>query len=193
MAKIMKILLFFVFLVSTWLSFSLNAESAYIYDKDKPLWSLAGASKDFRVEFKYPPGTKLQIIAGEVENGYTHVIDAKGRKSWIPSNYLLPSANVFLDKALDDIEKQKSIHQRELKRLQAELSAKAPLEKINQKLQSKIARMQIELNILKQSNSAISNRFNREVFFAGGLTIFIGILFGWIFGVRGRKRNDAWS
>lgn len=175
------------------LSFTTFAENAYIYDKDRGLWSRSGPSKEHRVAKKYPPGTKLQVLDVESENGFNQVMDKNGYKSWILSNYLLPSANVNLDSALEEIKALKIKHQDETNRLQSELSARAPLEKRNQALQAKIAKMQMELEQLSQSNDVISSRFNREVFFAGGLTIFVGILFGWFFAARGRKRNDAWS
>lgn len=183
----------FLFVPLLMASFFASAEGAYIYDKDRGLWSRTGPSKEHKVAKKYPPGTKLQIIEGQTENGFTQVMDKNGYKSWILSNYLLPSANIHLDQALIDIAQLKLTHQAEIKRLQSELSARAPLEKTNQNLQAKIAKMQIELDQLTQSNDVISSRFNREVFFAGGLTIFVGILFGWVFAARGRKRNDAWG
>ena len=183
----------FLFLPLFLVSFLTLAESAYIYDKDRGLWSLTGPSKEYKVSKKYPPGTKLQIIQGKAENGYSQVMDKNGLKSWILSNYLLPAANVTLDQAVLDLEQLKVTHQSEIRRLQSDLKARAPLEKTNQNLQAKIAKMQIELDQLTQKNDVISSRFNREVFFAGGLTIFVGILFGWVFAARGRKRNDAWG
>jgi len=193
MAIKMKKIVLFLFIPLLIASFFVSAESAYIYDKDRGLWSRTGPSKEYKVSKKYPPGTKLQIVDGKTENGFTQIMDKNGFKSWILSNYLLPSANINLDKALVEIEQLKLTHQAEIKRLQAELSARAPLEETNRNLQAKIAQMQIELDQLTQSNDVISSRFNREVFFAGGLTIFIGILFGWVFAARGRKRNDAWG
>ncbi len=186
-------LLIFILASHSVFSQSVNAKNAYIYDKDKAIWTLAGPSKDFRVEYKYSPGTKLQVIKGQAENGYNQVIDSKGRKSWIISNYLLPSANIHLDKVLDDIEHQKLKHKKKVKSLQSEIAAKASLENINQKLQSQIAAMQLEMEQLKQSYSAVSSRFNREVFFAGGLTVCVGFLFGWVFGIKARKRKDSWN
>ena len=180
-------------LLLTLVSYDLMAQDAYIYDKDRGLWSRTGPSKEYRVAKKYPPGTKLEILDTPSENGFSQVMDKNGYKSWILSNYLQPAANVNLDQALVDLESQKKRYLEEVNRLQAELSARAPLEKTNEALQEKIAKMQVELEQLEQSNEVISSRFNREVFFAGGLTIICGILFGWLFGSRNKKRNSAWS
>lgn len=189
----MKIILYFLLIITACLAFQSQAESAYIYDKDRIIWTLKGPAKDFGVFDKYVPGSKFQIVPGKSENGFTLVIDDSGRQSWIPSNYLLPSANVLFDKARKDITKQKDDHAKKVKQLQSDIAARAPLEEVNRKLQSKLAKMQNELQILRESNRAFSSRFNREIFFAGGSTVIVGILFGWLFGVRGRKRHDGWS
>jgi SH3 domain protein len=179
------------------LSAPVKAESAYIYEQEqvqeRGIWTRTGPSKEYKVSNRYMPGTKLNIIQGTETNNYTQVIDNRGRKSWIRSSVLTPTSNVLLDQARQQIVNLQQKHQEELKVLQAELSARAPLEKMNQTLQSKIAEMQIELEQLRQANSAMSGRFNREVYFAGGVTVLVGILFGWIFGLRGRKRSSAWS
>ena len=189
----MKTIATLVLLTLAFASFIVTAESAYIYDKDKGIWTRTGPSNEYKVASKYPPGTKLSIVNPVANNGYTQIIDNRGRKSWIPSNMLLETANVSLDKARAEIAKLQNDHKQEVKRLQAELSARAPLEKMNESLQSKISRMQIELEQLTQENSAMSHRFNREIYFAGGVTVLVGMLFGWIFGLRGRKRDGAWS
>ncbi len=104
-----------------------------------------------------------------------------------------PTANILLDDALNQIEKLSHKHQAEILSLQRKIKAMEPLEKINQKLQSQSAETKIQLEQLQQSNTAISSRFNREVFFAGGLTILVGIFLGWLISLRGKKRSSAWS
>ncbi|MBV1907884.1 MAG: hypothetical protein KUG78_01095 [Kangiellaceae bacterium] len=189
----MKLIISILIVLGVVASFSTLANNAYIYDKSKIIWSLKGPSKEFSVAVKYPPGTKLTSIAGTENNGYTQVVDSRGRKSWVISSLLLPTANILLDQTRIEISALKVEHGKQVRELQSELAARAPLEKMNETLQSNIAGMQVELEQLRQSNSAMSNRFNREVYFAGGITVIVGILFGWIFGLRGRKRNSAWS
>jgi uncharacterized protein YgiM (DUF1202 family) len=172
---------------------ALMAENGYIYEKNKGIWSLKGSSKDFGVHTKYPAGTLLEIIKNEEQNGYSHVSDENGNQSWILSSYLLPAKSVLLDKALLDMEQLKISHELGLKKLQSALSARAPLEEVNQKLQSKIATMQMELEELRHAKSLFTDRFNREVYFAGGVTIIVGIFLGWLFFSGRRKRNDAWG
>ncbi len=193
----MKILTCLLVFISILVSPPVMAESAYIYEQeqvqDRGIWTRTGPSKEYKVSNRYLPGTKVSIIDGTETNGYTQIIDSRGRKSWVRSSVLTPTSNILLDQARQEIVNLKQRHQDEIKALQAELSARAPLEKMNENLQSKIAEMQIELEQLRQSNSAMRGRFNREVYFAGGVTVLVGMLLGWIFGLRGRKRNSAWS
>jgi SH3 domain protein len=193
----MKAIPILLLIVSFLISPLANAESAYIYEQeqvqDRGIWTRTGPSKEYKVSNRYLPGTKLSIIAGTETDGYTQVIDSRGRKSWIRSSVLTPTANVLLDQARQEIARLKQSHEDEIKALQAELSARAPLEKTNQTLQSKIAEMQFELENLRQSNQAMSAGFDRDTYFAGGVTVIVGVLLGWLFGLRGRKRNSAWS
>lgn len=191
----MKFTFSIVLIAAISISFPVFAKSAYIYEQDgeQGIWSLTGPSKDYKVANKYAPGTKLTIVAGTSSNGYTQVVDSRGRKSWVRSSVLPPTANVLLDQIRLDMSELKADHANQIKSLQSELSARAPLENMNVKLQSNIAEMQIELEHLRQANNAMSSRFNREVYFAGGVTILVGMLFGWVFGLRGKKRDSAWS
>lgn len=193
----MKAIYLMLLIATFFISPATNAESAYIYEQeqiqDRGIWTRTGPSKEYKVSNRYLPGTKLSIIAGTATNGYTQVIDSRGRESWIRSSALNPTSNVLLDQARLEIAESKQNHEDEIKALQAELSARAPLEKMNQTLQSKIAEMQFELENLRQSNQAMSAGFDRDTYFAGGVTVIVGLLLGWLFGLRGRKRNSAWN
>ena len=190
----MKINLFSIFCLLGLVGCPISAKTVYVYDKAK-LWSRTGPSNEFKVYLKLLPGTHLEVLGENTETGYTQVRDVKQREFWIKSDYLTatPTANILLDDALNKIDKLSQQHMSNIQALERRIKIMQPLENINQKLQSKIATMEIELERLTQSNAAISSRFNREVYFAGGITIIVGILFGWVFGLRGRKRNDAWS
>ena len=168
--------------------------TVYVYDKAK-LWSRTGPSDEYKVHLKLLPGTRLEVIGVNTETGYTQVRDRKQRESWIKSEYLTttPTANILLNDALNKIDKSANAHRVSVQALDRQITAMKPLEEINQKLQSKIAEMQLELEQLTLANSAISGRFYRELFFAGGVTVLAGMFLGWVFGARGKKRNDAWS
>lgn len=173
---------------------TVSAKTVYVHDKEK-LWSRTGPSNEFKVFVKLLPGTRLDVLGENTETGYTQVKDIKQREFWIKSEYLtaMPTANIQLDNARSEIKKLSQQHKTKVQALDKRIKTMQPLENINQNLQTKIAGMNLEMEQLKQSNSAMSTRFYRDVFFAGGITIIAGILFGWFFGSRGRKRNSAWS
>jgi len=168
--------------------------NVYVYDKAK-LWSRTGPSNEYKVYIKLLPGTRLEVIGENTQTGFTRVKDRRQREFWVKSEYLTPTptANILLNDALNKIDKNAEAHRLGIQSLERQITAMKPLEDINKQLQSKIARMQLELEQLTLTNSAMSGRFYRELFFAGGVTVLVGIFFGWIFGARGKKRNDAWS
>ncbi len=165
-----------------------------MYDKAK-VWSRKGPSARFSVQYKHLPGTKLEIVGENEETGFTQVRDRKQRVFWMKSEYLTttPTANILLDDALNRIDKSAELHQREVQSLKKQIDELKPLDVDNRELQSKIAKMALELERLTLSNNAMSGRFFREIFLAGGLTVLVGMLLGWIFGARRKKRNDAWG
>jgi len=173
---------------------SVLAKSAYVYDKAK-LWSRTGPSDSYKVYIKLLPGTKLEIIGEDIENQYTQVSDYRQREFWIKTEYLssTPTANILLNEALKRIDKNSQTHSKKVQELTRQIKTMQPLEKINQNLQSKISAMNIEMEQLQLANSALKGGFNRDMFFAGGITIVAGIIFGWIFSTRGRKRDSSWS
>ena len=183
-----------VFFATLIMSFNIQAEIAYVYDKGK-IWTRSGPSKDFRVKHKVLPGTKLDILSENIETGYTQVKDIKGREFWIKSDYLTrtPTASLLLETALNRLDKERAQSKQEIQKLQREISSMKSLKEINLNLQSKISNLNIKLEQVELSNNAFSKRFNREIFFAGGATIVVGIILGFLFGGRSKKRDDGWS
>ncbi len=176
------------------MSSNIQAEIAYVYDKGK-VWTRSGPSKDFRVKYKVLPGTKLDILSENIETGYTQVKDIKDREFWIKSDYLTrtPTANLLLETALNQLDKERAQSKQEIQQLQREINSMKSLKDINLNLQSKISNLNIKLEQVELSNNAFSKRFNREIFFAGGATIVVGIILGFLFGGRSKKRNDGWG
>ncbi|PHS16879.1 MAG: hypothetical protein COA86_11510 [Kangiella sp.] len=183
-----------IFLAILVMSFNIQAEIAYVYDKGK-IWTRSGPSKDFRVKHKVLPGTKLDILSENIETGYTQVKDIKGREFWIKSDYLTrtPTANLLLETALNRLDKDNLRSKQEIQKLKREIDSMKSLKEINLNLQSKISNLNIKLEQVELSNNAFSKRFNREIFFAGGATIVVGIILGFLFGGRSKKRNDGWG
>ncbi|MFT6732591.1 MAG: SH3 domain protein [Polaribacter sp.] len=188
--SIFTAILFSILVIST----NIQAEIAYVFDKGK-IWTRSGPSKDFKVKHKILPGTQLDVLSENTETGYTQVKDIKGREFWIKSGYLTstPTASLLLESALNRLDKVTLKSTQDIQILKREIREMQSLKEINQKLQSKIFNLNIKLEQVEQSNSAFSKRFNREIFFAGGLTILVGMIFGWLFGGRSKKRNDGWG
>lgn len=175
-------------------SLPVSAKSAYVHDKEK-LWSRTGPSDSYKVYIKLRPGTKLEIIGEDVDTQYTQVKDHKDREFWIKTAYLTatPTSDILLSQALKRIDKTTKAHQEKVQELTRQITAMQPLEKINQNLQAKISAMEIEMEQLRLAHAGLKGGFDREMYFAGGVTILVGMLFGWIFSSRGKKRDSSWS
>lgn len=189
MKPILLVSLSFITLVSS-IAF---AESAYVYDKQK-VWTRKGPSKDFGVKIKVLPGTRVDILSVNTETGFTQVKDVKGREFWIQTAYLskTPTANLQLESALQENQKIRQDSKRQIDELKKRVTSLESLESINQNLQGQLSKLKVSMEQLEQSNIALTSRFNREVFFAGGLTVIGGLLVGLILGSRGRKQKDGW-
>ena len=189
----MRNLFYLLSIVVLFSTFDASSESAYIYDKKRSIWPLKGPSKEFGVTKGYKPGTKMEILDEPEKDGYRHVMDEKGVKSWMPLHYLEHSSSALLDEAMESIELLKALHLKEINKLQSVIMARAPLEKQNKKLHAEIALVRSSLEKVSKANDGLKNQFNQDVYFAGGVTVMFGILFGWVFGIKGRKRKDGWG
>lgn len=182
-----------LFFLAITVSLPILAADVYVYDKAK-LWSRTGPSNEYKVYIQLLPGTRLEVIGENTQTGFTQVKDRKDREFWVKSEYLssTPTANILLNDALNKIDLNAAKYQSTVQSLEQQITTMKPLGEINESLQAKIAEMELELEQLRLSNKAISGRFYRELFFAGGLTVLAGMFLGWAFGARGKKRNDGW-
>jgi len=190
----MKKSLFYILCLVSLINLSAISKNVYVYDKAK-VWSRTGPSDGFKVQYKLLPGTKLEVIGEDLETSYTQVRDLKQRVFWMKSEYLssTPTANILLEDALNTIDKSAQSHQREVLSLEKQIVAMKPLESSNRELLARLAEMELEIERLTLSNNAMSGRFFREIYLAGGVTVLVGMFLGWIFGARRKKRSNAWD
>ncbi|TQV87687.1 TIGR04211 family SH3 domain-containing protein [Aliikangiella coralliicola] len=190
----MNIKLILVLLVAV-NSLSLAAETMYVDDKIQ-VWSRTGPSNQYKVRFKLLPGAKLEVIQKNEETGFAEVKDTAGRVSWIDSKLLSnqPTSHQLLADAKRQIEKLKRDNADKVSTLERRLNELEPLEKINQDLQSKLAKIETELEQSRQKGQVYESGFKSEAFFAGAVVVLGGMLFGWLLTkLGGGKRNSGWN
>ncbi|MET1254592.1 TIGR04211 family SH3 domain-containing protein [Aliikangiella maris] len=192
-----KKLNFFLILIVSFISLGapVYAEVGYVDDQTK-IWTRTGPSNDYKVRFKLSPGTKFEILERNEETGYVHIKDEEGRTSWLDSQYITetPTAGVLLAEARRNLSNIKQNHQDRIGALERQINELKPLEKTNRDLQGELAKLQTQFEKVSQEKQTYEGRFNREIFFAGAVVFFGGILFGFILTkLGGKSRHSGWS
>ena len=183
------------FLALFLLSGSALAETVYISDQIK-IWSRTGHTNAYKVHYQLTPGTKFEVLQRNDESGFVEVRDEQGRTTWVDGKLLTsqPTAHQRLVEANREIERLKKDSAEEVRELTSRVNQMAPLEKVNQELQTRLAKVESEMEQAKHKAQLYEGGFNREFYFSSALVMLGGILVGWIMSrVGGKKRNSAWS
>jgi len=161
------------------------AEQSRLYVSEAlKVWTRTGPSDEYRLKFQLFAGEPVTLLAENNDTGYAQIRDQKGREAWVKREYLMTekSKAILLEEAREQIAE-----------LKVKIARLEPLQAETQSLKDELARLQVAHQQVLEQNQIYSSRFNREVFFAGGVTVLAGILFGWLFGRSGRKRKSGWS
>jgi len=91
-------------LLLTLLAFNSLAETVYIDDNQKFVWTRTGPSEDFKVRENVVT-SQLEVLQRNEETGFVQVKDERGNTFWVKSKYLTgtPSARHKLKDAEDNI------------------------------------------------------------------------------------------
>ncbi len=192
--KISKISLFLL-LIFTGITLSPRAETVYIDDKQKFVWSRSGPSTEYRLRENIILG-KLEVLQRNTQTEFVQVRDEAGKEFWLKAKYLTanPSAQHQLIRLQNETVTLKASYAEDLSRLENRVKGLAPLEKLNKNLQDEIAQLKTELEQARQKGQMYQSGFNSEAFFAGAVVILGGILLGWVLSkLGGQKRRSGWG
>lgn len=174
---------------------SAMAETLYVDDAQKFVWTRTGPSTEYRVGERVVNG-KLQVLRRNQETGFVQVRDEKAGEYWIKASYLTqqPSALHQLVAAEARIEQLEKQSQAKIEALEKQLSYLQPLEAINQELQNKLAVQKTELEQAMQNAQMYQDGFESEATVTGAIIIVFGMLLGWLLTRLGsNKRKDGWN
>ena len=182
-------------LLLTLLAFNSLAETVYIDDNQKFVWTRTGPSEDFKVRENVVT-SQLEVLQRNEETGFVQVKDERGNTFWVKSKYLTgtPSARHKLKDAEDNILSLTQKYKSKISTLEKRVQDLAPLETFNQELQTKLATQEAELETLRQKAQMYQDGFNSEMLFAGSLVVLGGMFVGWLLSkLGGRRRNSGWG
>lgn len=169
----------------------------------------SGPGTQYRIMGSVDAGTKISIMEDKQENGYTQIIDDRGRKGWIESKFisykqslklLVPLLNAELTKvkaalanATSDAtaKTQGLIESLELRNTQLR-----ELEERTTELNQKLIDSETEIRELRAQIDTQKDDLLMRWFTYGGMVAGAGLLFGLIMPhiiPRRKKRNSGWK
>jgi len=201
MNNVLNVIAFIAITLSSSLSLSVQAaennyKQGYISD-ELFIYMHAGPGTNFRILGTVIAGSEIKIT-GEVDNGYSEIIDNKDRATWVESKYVTTQAGLrfVVDKLNEEISTSSNFTS-QLDGEVNELKSKVNL------LTNDKKELSIELkkltDTLVQTQAKIKDQdtdIKKQWFFTGALVLGIGLILGLIlprFFARRRGSMESWS
>lgn len=173
-----------------------NLTTAYISD-DLFIYMHAGAGNNYRILGSINAGDEVKIT-GEVDNGYTQIVDNKNRHTWVESKYVstTPGLRVIIAELNTKLANNEDNSQQiatDLTLAQAEITQ---LTEQAELLNGEISSLKTQLS---QTQSKLSNQdldLKKEYFFNGAIVLAIGLFLGLILprlSVRKKSSMASWK
>ena len=169
--------------------------NAYISD-DLFVYMLAGSGKNYRILGTVQAGTEIQLT-GEEANGYSEIIDPKGKTTWVETQFI--STNPSLRNVIAELNSKLAQHtESQLINETALSEAKDTilvLTSKNNELSQNIDQINKELTLVKSKLKDQDQEILTQWFFNGAMVLGVGLLLGVLLpGLLGRKRKSgSWS
>lgn len=170
-----------------------QGQSRFVSD-DLFIYMHAGPSTDYRILGSVNAGDEVRTL--ESQQGYSKIIDAKGREAWIDEKYLVdtPGVRVQLretEQELKNLQQSQSDSNAETLALRQQVSQ---LQTKNKDLTTTLAALEKEQQQLKTSLEENSRQQQMDWFMKGAGVLFGGLLLGLILPrlMPQKRRRDAW-
>jgi SH3 domain protein len=201
MNNVINVIAFIAITLSSSLSLSVQAaennyKQGYISD-ELFIYMHAGPGTNFRILGTVVAGSEIKIT-GEVDNGYSEIIDNKDRATWVESKYVTTQAGLRF--VVDKLNEELSTSSNFTSQLDGEVNELKS--KVNLLTNDK-KELSIELkkltDTLVQTQAKIKDQdtdIKKQWFFTGALVLGIGLILGLIlprFFARRRGSMDSWS
>ncbi len=201
MNNVINVIAFIAITLSSSLSLSVQAaennyKQGYISD-ELFIYMHAGPGTNFRILGTVVAGSEIKIT-GEVDNGYSEIIDNKERATWVESKYVTTQAGLRF--VVDKLNEEISTSSNFTSQLDGEVNDLKS--KVNLLTNDK-KELSIELkkltDTLVQTQAKIKDQdtdIKKQWFFTGALVLGIGLILGLIlprFFARRRGSMESWS
>ena len=173
---------------------SLQAETRYISDSLE-VWYRSGPTKQHRLIRRITSGEPVEFLQEDLENGASQIRLANGSEVWVDSVVLMSEKPVHLQ--LDELKKEyrqyRSTAEAQITTLRGDLLQARELAAASERLQKKIAQLELDNEGLELRNQTLSDRSRYDLLTAGGIVAVVGIFIGLILpNLVRRRRDDGW-
>ena len=171
-----------------------SATTVYISDS-LDVFYRSGPTNQYRILGVLKSGVEVELIQEDAENAASQVRLASGREVWIDTKNLIATKPNFMQ--LDELRREYQQYRRtttdEVSNLQNNLRQARELAAASERLQQRIAKLELDNEALTLRNQALSDRSRYDLITAGGIVAILGIFVGLILPklIR-RRRDDGW-
>lgn len=173
-----------------------NYKQGYISD-ELFIYMHAGPGTNYRILGSIIAGSEVKITGSE-DNGYSEIIDDKGRATWVESKYVTTQAGLrFVVAELNEKITSSSDFTSQLDGEVNELKSKVNrLTNEKKKVSAELAKMTETLAETRTKIKDQDTNIKKQWFFNGALVLGVGLILGLIlprFFARRRGAMDSWS
>jgi SH3 domain protein len=183
-----------LFILFFLISGQIMAESRYISDGLEVFYR-SGPTKNYRVLGTIQSGVQVEWLAEDTENAATQIKLPSGREVWIDTADLMAEkpVHVLLEETKAEFNRYKQAAEGQITTLRNDLFESRELAAASERLQKRIAELELANEGLELRNQTLSDRSRYDMLTAGGIvamiSMFIGLLLPKLFS---RRRDDGW-
>ncbi len=174
-----------------------NLKKGYISDQ-LFVYMHSGAGNNYRILGTINAGLEVQLT-GKKENGYSQILDIKGREAWVENNFV--STKPGLRHVIAELNGRLASSTDNGDKVQTQLSESVSMiESLTTEKTSLTERITVLSKELKKTKSQLINQdanLTKEWFFNGAIVLFAGLILGLIIpkigSGRRRENMDNWK
>lgn len=166
--------------------------NAYISD-EIGVTMRSGPNNRYRVIGNLRAGTPIRVLQADADNKTTEIATLDGKKTgWVKSQYISQNETVLAK--YQKTQKDNTELQKQVSSIKSQLSDKAVIEAQNIELQNQVSELQNQVDQLSQQADLQKSRFHKDFFYAGGLTILVGMFIAWLLTrmAYSRRQRSGW-
>lgn len=183
-------LLLIIFLISG----SVMAEPRYVSDS-LDVFFRSGPTKNYRILGTIKSGVEVEWMQEDIENAATQIRLSDGREVWIDTDQLIVDkpVHIVLSETRSEFRDYRDTAEAQITTLRGDLLQSRELAAASERLQKRIAELELANEGLELRNQTLSDRSRYDLLTAGGIVAIVSIFIGLLLPkIVSRRRDDGW-